>query len=90
MVFAKAVVLVGSKVVVLVGLCGTFRGFSVFVVVLVGLFVVLPVGSFVLLVGCTKVMFFWWVPVAPVYQKAPFPWPKQHSETTFLLKYTQY
>ena len=35
-VFAKVVILVGSKVVVLVGFCGTFRGFSVLVVVLVG------------------------------------------------------
>jgi hypothetical protein len=34
--FEKVVVIVGSKVVVLVGFCGTFRGFSVLVVVLVG------------------------------------------------------
>ena len=53
MVFAKVVVLVGSKAVVLVGFCGTFRGFSVIVVVLVGLFVVRPVGYVALLVGCT-------------------------------------
>ena len=34
--FVKVVVLVGSKVVLVVGFCGTFRGFSGNVVVLVG------------------------------------------------------
>ena len=64
---------VGSDDLVFVDSVVLFVGFSVHVVVLVGLFVAVPVGSVGLLVGYTNVMFFWWVPVARVHQKVPFP-----------------
>ena len=64
------------KDAVLVGSVVPLVGFPEHVVVLEGRFVVLAVGSDVLLVAITEVMYFWWVPGALPSSKDGLPMTK--------------